>query len=291
MPRGKIAPREDMLMGRARIFGRATVVAVFLISGARSRVEAATPAGADAGTPTSPSSAPSDEASRAHGFVDLADVAPGIRVDLRYAGADNFVGRPVRGYGAARCLVTRRAAAALSRAERALEARGYRLVVYDCYRPKRAVDDLVAWAKAGPATAVAPDHNPAVPKGELLKRGYIAPRSAHSRGSTVDVTLESLASELVGRVREISTARDCRDVQGQLAPDGTLDMGTTYDCFDERAHAAADVSPEARKNRDLLAAALGREGFVGYSNEWWHFTLAKEPFPDTAFDFEIAPRR
>src|SRR5262249_54065332 len=157
-------------------------------------------------------------------------VAPGIRVDVRYAGAENFVGRPVRGYGAARCLVTRRAAAALSRAERALEARGYRLVVYDCYRPQRAVDDFLAWSKAGPAGALTPEHNPVVPKGVLFKRGYIAPRSAHSRGSTVDVTLESLVSELAGRPREASTARDCRDLQGQLAPDGTLNMGTTFDC-------------------------------------------------------------
>jgi D-alanyl-D-alanine dipeptidase len=244
-------------------------------------------ADADGGVPA-PS--PVEEAFRAHGFVDLADVAPGIRVEVRYAGSDNFVGRPVRGYGAPRCLVTRRAAAALSRAERALETRGYRLVVYDCYRPKRAVDDLVAWSKTGPAGALTPEHNPIVPKDLLLKRGYIAPRSAHSRGSTVDVTLESLASELVGRVRAVSTARDCRDVQGQLAPDGTLNMGTTFDCFDGRAHAAAEVSPEARRNRDLLRAALEKEGFAGYDKEWWHFTLANEPYPDQAFDFEIAPR-
>jgi D-alanyl-D-alanine dipeptidase len=247
----------------------------------------AAPAGPSA-APAGPSAA--DEAARVHGFVDLADVAPGIRVDVRYAGPDNFVGRPVRGYGAARCFVTRRAAAALSRAERALEAGGHRLVVYDCYRPKRAVADFVTWAKAGPAAALTPQHNPAVPKGELLKRGYIAPRSAHSRGSTVDVTLESLASELVGRSREV-TARDCRDVQGILAPDGTLNMGTTFDCFDERAHVAADVSSVALGNRELLRAALVKQGFAGYDKEWWHFSLADEPYPDQAFDFEIAPRR
>jgi D-alanyl-D-alanine dipeptidase len=243
-----------------------------------------TPANAEAPTDA-------DAVARAHGFVDLADVAPGARVDLRYAGSENFLGRPARGYGAGRCLVTRRAAAALSRAERALEARGQRLVVYDCYRPKRAVDDFVAWAKSGPAAAVTPEHNPAVPKGELLKRGYIAPRSAHSRGSTVDITLESLAAALAGRVREVSTSRDCRDVHGLFAPDGTLNMGTTFDCFDERAHGAAEVAAEARANRDLLRAALEKEGFASYDKEWWHFTLANEPYPDQAFDFEIGPRR
>jgi D-alanyl-D-alanine dipeptidase len=226
----------------------------------------------------------------AHGLVDLADVAPGIRIDVRYAGADNFVGRPVRGYGAARCLVARRAAAALSRIERALEPGGYRLHVYDCYRPKRAVEDFVAWSRSPPASALTPEHNPAVPKGELFKRGYIAAHSAHSRGSTVDVTLVSLASELAGQVREVSTGSDCRDVRGLLAPDGTLNMGTTFDCFDERAHPDADVPAAARQNRELLRAAMEKGGFVAYPKEWWHFTLADEPFPQKEFDFEIAAR-
>jgi D-alanyl-D-alanine dipeptidase len=226
----------------------------------------------------------------AHGLVDLTDVAPGVRVDVRYARADNFVGRPVNGYGAARCLVTRRAAAALSRVERALEPSGYRLQVYDCYRPKRAVDDFVAWSRSPPKGALTPEHNPAVPKGELFKRGYIAAHSAHSRGSTVDVTLVSLASELTGGLREASTGRDCRDVQGPLAPDGTVNMGTTFDCFDERAHPDAAVPAEARQNRERLRTAMERGGFVGHPKEWWHFTLAKEPFPTTEFDLEIAPR-
>jgi D-alanyl-D-alanine dipeptidase len=261
---------------------------------APARAEGPASARADAGTSArqpAPEPARPDDPAHVHGFVDLADVAPGVRVDLRYAGADNFVGRPVRGYGAARCLVTRRAAAALSRVERALEARQYRLVVYDCYRPKRAVADFVAWSRRPPAGALIPEHNPRVPKGELFKRGYIASRSAHSRGSTVDVTLVSMVAELAGRLREASTARDCREVQGRLGPDGTLNMGTTFDCFDERAHPGSDVGGEARGNRELLRAAMEKEGFAGYDKEWWHFTLAKEPYPTTDFDFEITPRR
>jgi len=225
------------------------------------------------------------------GFVDLAEVAPGIIVDLRYATADNFVGRPVRGYENARCLLTKAAAAALARAEGALEGQGYRLVVYDCYRPKRAVDDFVDWARTPPADARTPEHNPAVPRSELFGRGYIAARSGHSRGSTVDLTLVARSSPVASGAPLSAGGSDCRVVRGARAPDGTLNMGTTFDCLDERAHDDADVPAEARHNRLLLRAALGKQGFVPYRKEWWHFTLADEPFPDTYFDFAIPPRR
>jgi D-alanyl-D-alanine dipeptidase len=217
------------------------------------------------------------------GFVDLTDVAPDIVVDMRYAGADNFLGRPARGYVAARCLMTKEAARALAAVQRDLIAFGVGLKVYDCYRPQRAVDDFVTWARApGPATD--PRHNPAVPKSELFQRGYIAARSGHSRGSTVDVTLISSAQPRAGT----PPPSDRRRIDGPLAPDASLNMGTTFDCFDERAHAASDgVPPEARRNRLLLRMAMEKHGFVPYPQEWWHFTLANEPFPNTAFDFEI----
>jgi len=217
------------------------------------------------------------------GFVDLADVAPDVIVDMRYAAADNFLGRPARGYADGRCLLTKEAARALAAVQRDLVVFGVGLKVYDCYRPQRAVDDFVAWSRApGPATD--PRHNPAVPKSELFQRGYIAARSGHSRGSTVDLTLISATPErTVG-----APSRDCRRIEGPLAPDASLNMGTTFDCFDERAHAASDgVSPEARRHRLLLRMAMEKQGFVPYAQEWWHFTLANEPFPKTAFDFEI----
>src|SRR6185295_1465532 len=180
------------------------------------------------------------------GFVDLAAIAPDVVVDMRYAGADNFLGRPARGYGAARCLLTKEAARA-----------------------------------PGPATD--PRHNPAVPRTELFQRGYIAARSGHSRGSTVDLTLTPAAP-----LRPPPPPEDCRSLYGQNSPDGSLNMGTTFDCFDERAHPASDgVSADARRNRLLLKLAMEKHGFVAYAQEWWHFTLAKEPFPNTAFDFEI----
>jgi D-alanyl-D-alanine dipeptidase len=218
------------------------------------------------------------------GFVDIADVAPDIVVDVRYAGTDNFLGRPARGYGAARCLLTRQAARALADVQRDVAAFGLGLKVYDCYRPRRAVEDFVAWSRA-PGAAVNPRHHPVVPKSELFRRGYIAASSGHSRGSTVDVTLVPQGPPRPSASRP----PDCRSIDGPQAPDGSLNMGTTFDCFDERSHVAGETSAEARRNRLLLKLAMEKHGFAGYAQEWWHFTLAAEPFPKTAFDFEIGP--
>jgi zinc D-Ala-D-Ala dipeptidase len=220
------------------------------------------------------------------GFVDIADVAADIVVDARYAGGDNFMGRPARGYGAARCLLTKPAARALADAQRDVAAFGLSLMVYDCYRPQRAVDDFVAWARDTSAAPIDPAHHPVVPRSELFQRGYIAARSGHSRGSTVDLTLIPAGP----RQRGAPPSRDCRAIVGPLAPDGSLDMGTTFDCFDERSRAAdAKVSADARRNRLLLRAVMEKHGFAPYAQEWWHFTLAGEPFPKTRFDFEIQP--
>ena len=218
------------------------------------------------------------------GFVDIDDVAADVVVDARYAGSDNFLGRPARGYGAARCLLTKAAARALAAAQRDVAAFGLGMMVYDCYRPQRAVDDFVAWAREPAGTATDPRYHPVVPRSELFQRGYIAARSGHSRGSTVDLTLVPVGP----RQRAAAPPHDCRSIDGPLAPDGSLNMGTTFDCFDERAHAAdARASAEVRRNRLLLRTVMEKHGFVAYPQEWWHFTLAAEPFPKTAFDFEI----
>jgi D-alanyl-D-alanine dipeptidase len=217
--------------------------------------------------------------------------APAVAVDMRYAGARNFVGRPVRGYGAARCWLTRPAAAALARAARDLAPAGLGLMVYDCYRPQRAVDDFVAWAAQPGDAPTRPAHYPAVAKAELFARGYIAARSGHSRGSTVDVTLVRLPFLRGASAAAPAAATDCRLPAGATtAPDGSVDMGTTFDCFDERSHTdAPGISPAARANRRRLRTAMERQGFVNLAQEWWHFTLVAEPFPDTVFDVEIRP--
>ena len=235
----------------------------------------------------------------APGFVDLAQVAPGVVIQMRYAGAQNFLGRPVHGYAASRCWLSRPAAEALARVAEDLAARGLALMVYDCYRPQRAVDDFVAWAQSrgddrsetgDPAIQAAARnrHYPAVPRSELFHRGYIALHSGHNRGSTVDLTLIPL-SRAADAGAAFQEPDDCRFGNGTpFAADGSLEMGTAFDCFDERAHAEhAGIAPQARHNRQVLRQAMLRRGFVPYAKEWWHFTLTAEPFPDRYFDFEV----
>jgi D-alanyl-D-alanine dipeptidase len=211
----------------------------------------------------SPSPAPTP------GLVWIGEVDPQVREDIRYATARNFVGRPIDGYEAARCLLTPAAARALAKARSALESLGYGLVVYDCYRPERAVADFVRWARDRDDVRTKAEHYPDVPKEELFSRGYIAERSGHSRGSTVDLGL-------LGRVGEPSGER--------WLP---IDMGTPYDFFDPRSHTDARVSPEARRHRDLLRAAMTEAGFRNLPEEWWHFTLVDEPYPDETFDVPV----
>jgi len=195
-------------------------------------------------------------------FVDAATLVPGLIVEMRYAGAHNFVGRPIDGYLAPRCLLTQAAATALAEVARDLAPRGLTLKVFDCYRPARAVAHFVRWARDLGDAAGKREFYPGVDKSTLFRDGYISSHSGHSRGSTVDLTL----------------TRDGRE----------LDMGTPFDFFSLRSWpGSADVSVEARANRALFAAAMRRRGFRPYDREWWHFTLSHEPFPATYFDFPV----
>src|SRR5580692_1747278 len=196
-------------------------------------------------------------------FVDAASVVPGLIVEMRYGGAHNFVGRPIDGYEAPRCLLSQAAAAALAEVARDLAPRGLHIKVFDCYRPTRAVANFVRWARDLKDTAGKVEFYPNVDKRTLFRDGYIASLSGHSRGATIDMTL----------------AKD----------DGTeLDMGTPFDFFSPKSWPAdPTVTPQQHANRMLLAAAMRRRGFRGYDKEWWHFTLRGEPFPDTYFDFPV----
>jgi zinc D-Ala-D-Ala dipeptidase len=199
------------------------------------------------------------------GFIDAATVVDGLVVDMRYFGADNFVGKRIDGYEAPRCLLTRPAAAALAAAQRDLARHGLGLKVYDCYRPTRAVAHFVRWARDVADVARKPDYYPNIDKRDLFRLGYIAERSGHSRGSTVDITLVRRAGD-------------------QSDPE----MGTPYDFFSPKSRLADNsVGKTARSNRALLATAMARAGFQGYDKEWWHFTLRKELFPASYFDFPV----
>jgi len=197
-------------------------------------------------------------------FVDASTVVPGLILDMRYAGPHNFVGRPIDGYERPHCLVSQPAAAALAEVARDLAARGLVLKVFDCYRPARAVANFVRWARDLNDLAGKAEFYPTVDKLTLFRDGYISPRSGHSRGSTLDLTL--------------ARADDGRE----------LDMGTPFDFFSPQSWPAdRGISAEARANRALLAGAMRRRGFRPYEKEWWHFTLRHEPFPDTYFDFPV----
>lgn len=226
-------------------------------------------------------------AERPPGFTGLYKVAPQIVQDMRYAGAHNFTGRPVPGYEKGACILSDEAAAALAKAQELVDAQGYRLMVWDCYRPARAVAAFVRWAQSDDA-AMKAEFYPRVPKSELFERGYIASRSRHSAGSTVDVTL--VAKDLTAPPPRDAAAPlvDCAAPFGERVPDGGLDMGTGYDCFDAAAHLdATGLSAEASANRKRLHDAMMAAGFAPYAEEWWHFTLKDEPFKGQIFDFPV----
>lgn len=207
---------------------------------------------------------PTSEMDRS-GFVDAGRMIPGIVVDMRYAGEENFVGRRIAGYDAPICLLTGDTVAALARAQEKLQAFGLGVKMFDCYRPKRAVADFAAWARDPADQKRKADYYPNVDKSRLFELGYIAERSGHSRGSTLDVTLVDARTGV------------------------ELDMGGGYDLFDPQSWPSEQsVSTGARTNRMLLQQVMLEAGFRPLKEEWWHFTLRDETYPDTYFDFPVA---
>ncbi|MFF9630032.1 M15 family metallopeptidase [Streptomyces fradiae] len=221
-------------------------------------------------------------------FVELRAVDPTVLQEMRYATAHTFVGTPVDGYRAPVCLLTRPAARALHRAQARLLRRGLSLKVYDCYRPQRAVDHFVRWARDPADQRMKAAFYPRVDKARLFADGYVAERSGHSRGSTVDVTLVRLPREPARPYVPGEPLVDCTAPREARFPDDSVDMGTAFDCFDPLSHTDDPrVRGAARANRDLLRGVLAAEGFVNLPEEWWHFTYRPEPFPDTYFDFPV----
>ncbi len=199
-------------------------------------------------------------------LVDITRLIPDITLDMRYAGADNFVGEPIDGYAAPRCLLKSPVARALAEVERDLRKRAMRLKIYDCYRPARAVRRFVEWAGDARDQKTKARYYPNLDKSELLG-DYIAPVSGHSRGATIDLTLQQ-----------------CDD-DTQCRP---LDMGTDFDFFDPRAHTdSLRVSAAQRANRQRLRDAMQGGGFRNYAMEWWHFRFEPEPSPETIYDVPI----
>lgn len=219
-------------------------------------------------------------------FVALRSVDPTIIQEMRYPTAHTFMGVPVDGYREPLCILTRPAALALHRAQSRLLRRGYSLKVYDCYRPQRAVDHFVRWAKDLDDQTMKGEFYPRVDKSRLFADGYIAEKSGHSRGSTVDLTLVRLPVPPAGPDRPSAPCYAPRD---ERFPDSSVDMGTGFDCFDTLAHTDDPrIRGVRRANRQFLKRVLTEAGFVNLAEEWWHYTLRAEPFPDVHFDFPVA---
>ncbi|MGC4763739.1 M15 family metallopeptidase [Micromonospora sp. DT46] len=238
--------------------------------------------------PSFPASAPA-ATSPGPGLVVLTDVDPRIRTDIRYATAHNFVGRPVAGYPEPLCLLTRRAAEALRRVQDAALARARSLKVYDCYRPQRAADDFVEWARQPGEQRMKAEFYPRVAKSELFDEGYVGAPTAHSRGSTLDLTLVDVPTPTQPPYAPGRPLVSCTAAKGQRFPDNGVDMGTGFDCFDPLAHTdSPQVTGVARDNRRLLRQLMTDGGFVNYDREWWHYRYRDEPWPDTYFDLPVA---
>ncbi len=199
------------------------------------------------------------------GFVLLSDVLPEIVQEIRYFSTYNFIGDRIDGYEEPVALLTREAARALKAASAELNAQGYRLKIFDAYRPACAVRRFVLWGIEDLDLRMKPYFYPDLEKEELFRQGYIAKRSSHSRGSAVDLTLLDMRS---GR---------------------ELDMGSPFDLFDGISHPDSDrVSDEQHENRMFLQKTMIRNGFLPLDCEWWHFSLKDEPYPDTYFEFPVS---
>lgn len=211
------------------------------------------------------------------GFVDVPTVIPDARYDIRYTGSENFVGRPVAGYERSTCILSQPAADALMQVQREVAESGLTLKIFDCFRPQRAVDDFVRWGRDVDDLKMMSAYYPRVPKSELFERGYIAEKSGHSRGSTVDLTLVVT-----------NPARAEKVLQGPLGVEAEVDMGSPFDLFDPRSHTAnPDMPAHVRHNRAWFAALMDRHGFNNLPEEWWHYTLRDEPHPERFFDFPV----
>jgi zinc D-Ala-D-Ala dipeptidase len=223
-------------------------------------------------------------------FVYLREIDPSIIQDIRYAGANNFIGRPLRGYGAAECVVKREIGLKLKAIQQDLARRKLSLKMFDCYRPARAVADMVAWSKNGKETAAERRFNPAFGKADLFRLGYIATRSQHSTGAALDLTLVDLTADNSAAFEPGRTYADCTAAASARTPEASIDMGTGYDCSDVKAHTnSTAITTSQRRWRDELVAIMARQGFVNYSKEWWHFSLPGAGA--AAYDFPIEPRR
>ncbi|WP_020394768.1 M15 family metallopeptidase [Thiolinea disciformis] len=200
------------------------------------------------------------------GFVRLSEFVPSILLDIKYYSSDNFMGKPADGYQAPEAIISLPAAQALKKVQKSLEEIDLSLKIFDAYRPKRAVEHFLRWEKEVENPHLAQRFYPDFKKHELFERGYIASRSSHTRGSTLDLSLIAKTNQ---------TWQE-------------LDMGSEFDFFGAAsAYEYKEATATQRANRLLLRTLMERFGFKGFALEWWHFTLQNEPYPNQYFDFPV----
>jgi D-alanyl-D-alanine dipeptidase len=198
------------------------------------------------------------------GFVYIKDEISNIKLEIRYYSQNNFIGDKIDGYLKPTAILSKEATTALKKVQTELNSFGLGLKIFDAYRPQKAVDNFVRWGKNLQATEMKDEYYPTVKKKNLFKEGYIAEKSGHSRGSTVDLTIIDLDSSI------------------------ELDMGSSFDFFGKKSWVKyQNITAQQRANRMLLNSVMVRYGFKPYSQEWWHFTLKNEPYGDRYFDFDV----
>jgi zinc D-Ala-D-Ala dipeptidase len=223
-----------------------------------------------------------------HDFVDVKEVIPSIILDIRYYTPYNFVGERIDGYNAPKCFLTKRAAFALNNVQEELKKYSLSLKLYDCYRPQRAVNQFSRWAEDPDDTKMKSEFYPDIDKQNLFNQDYIAKKSAHSRGSTVDVTIVPIPTPPEEKYIPGQDLHPCYWPKGKRFNDNSIDMGTGFDCFSEFSHTDnSQLNAQQRVNRLALKAVMGKYGFINLESEWWHYTLEDEPYPNTYFDFVI----
>lgn len=220
-------------------------------------------------------------------FVYLSDIDPTIIESVRYATIENFTGKIVDGYKNSRIVLTKIAAEAVKAAQKILQNEGFSMVVYDGYRPQKAVDAFILWGDESTEISTKELYYPTINKSDVFELGYLAKkRSTHSRGSTLDLSIIQTSKSLHSIQVFYKTLKN-----GEVIPildDGTIDMGAGFDLFHEISHHDTYLIDEQIINhRSILRKAMKEVGFEEYSEEWWHYTLKNEPYPDTYFDFDI----
>lgn len=227
---------------------------------------------------------------RSHNFVYLHEIDPTILISVRYYSSENFIGKPIEGYKCPVIILTKQAAHALKHVQEEVKKYGYCLVVYDGYRPQKAVDYFVQWSNNTQDQIKKSQYYPRVDKAQVFELGYVAKRSGHSRGSTVDLTIIKSDQKLHAIEEKNRTLSDGYTIT--MLDDGTVDMGSSFDLFDTASHTSNDcIYEQCKKRRCYLKMVMEKHRFKNYSKEWWHFTLHNEPFPadkdSSYFNFDV----